>query len=140
MPASSAALSASSAVNVEQRPAEVVFRRGGKPVLTVPHVHQAHVSSEDLLLRTAFRPEPIAHLLLNPQRESNLLPFPNEHVDAARADHGRQHPRHESSVAELIAVFLRRLILKKADAHELLGNRRSALLANPRTFDPDPSS
>ena len=117
-----------------QRPAEVVFRRCCKSVLTVPHVQQADVSGEDLFLRTAFRPEPLEHLLLNPQRESNLLPFPSEHVDASRANHGRQHARHESGVPELIAVFLRRLILKKTTPHELLGDRRSALRENRRAI------
>ena len=108
-------------------PAKIVFCRPGKSVLTVAHVDEARVSGENFFLRAALRPEPLPHLLFEPQREPHLLPLPSQHVDASCAHHRRQRPCHEPSGPKLVAVLLRRLAAEKAAAHELLSNRRPAL-------------
>ena len=108
-------------------PAEVVFRRPRKSVLPVAHVHEAGVAGEDLFLRAALRPELLAHLLLEPQRQPDLFALAEHHVDVPRANHRRQGARQQADVPKLIAVFLRRLMLEKDAPHELLRDRRAAL-------------
>jgi hypothetical protein len=56
-------------------PAKVVFRGPREPVLTVAHVHHARVPGENFFLRSALRPEPLPHLLFEPQREPHLFPL-----------------------------------------------------------------
>ena len=123
-----------------ERPTKIVFRRRRKSVLTVSHVDETGVSGQNFFLSAAFRTETLLHLVFDPQRQSNLLQLPNQHVDASRADHVRQRAGQEHAVPELVAVFFSRHVLEnrqvfeKMTPHELLGDRRSAMREDRRTI------
>jgi hypothetical protein len=73
------------------------------------------------------------HLGFDPERESNLLQLPNDHVGASPANQPRNHAGQKYALPELVAVFASRQVLKdrevleKITPHELLSDCRSAL-------------